>query len=511
MDLFNKLAHKMGYISENEAIYRSLPTTLINEIETSANDLELIADPNRLAQEQKRLFEAILKSLPSNKVANGYEQAGSVLRRKFPNSMELHTFIAENHWAAAKARRHNRAEFERDGFVIMADSRVNKKAVKKVLIALEDLGIAATGRKPAMRSDMFDHIKTFGNFWVLPDTNILGGTTGLQLLLPKRLTPKYGEKDTDAIVAWYYQYNGSTWEIPASVIHHVRSYSLSKEFMGTPALSSVVLDIEADMHAGAWTNTMWQKGGLIKAIVSMESEGSSGINENNGIRYATKFQEMFARTMAGVQGSGSLLFLPPVKGVHNVVNPKDLEAANQNTGDRTAIRVCELLGCPPEVLGLSRSSQYVNSAATLDFASLSVDNDNYMSAGIVDRYISDEIIEDIMEQEGIYIQQSGEFGAISLVCAQFGAAIAKMGADIMTVNEFRTKVLHWNKLEGPEGDQYIGKYINEAMMLKAQQKDTTPSERKAIFEEMFGKKDSSIVKGREVNFLRFDPKEVKYW
>ncbi len=510
MDLVNKIAHKMGYISESEALYRSLPQSVVNEVEKSANDIEILADPNRQAYEYQRLAEAIVKALPKD-AANGYEQAGSILRRKFPNSLELHTFINENHWAAFKARKHNRAEFERDGYVIMADSRVSKKDVKKVQVALQDLGIAATGRKPAMRTDMFDHMKTFSNFWVMPKDNMLGGTNEINLLLPRRLSPKYGEKNSDEIVGWYYRFNGETWDVPAELIHHVRSYSLTKEFMGTPVLSSIILDIEADFHAGAWTNTMWQKGGLIKAIVSMESEGSSGINENKGIRYAQQFQEMVARAMAGVKGSGQLLFLPPVKGVHNIVNPKDLEGANKETGERTAIKVCELHGCPPEVLGLSRSSQYVNSAATLDFASLSVDNDNYMAASTVDRYISDEIIGDILGKEGIYIQQSGEFGAVSKVCAEFGAAIAKMGADIMTVNEFRTKVLHWDKKDGPEGEQYIGKYINESMMLKAQQKETSPAERKAIFEEMFGPQGQSKVMGRDVEFVRYDPKEIKYW
>lgn len=500
----------MGYISEEEALYRSLPRATKDKIEKASSDLELLANPTKAFQAQSILINEIMKAMPGAGIS-GYEQAGSVLRRKFPNTFALHTFIAESHWAASKARRHNRCEFERDGFVLVADSRVAKKNVKQVYEGLRELGIAATWNKPALRSDMFDHIKTFSNMFVA-DPAIFGGQEGIDLLLPHRITPKYKDANPDELEAWQYQFNGREWTLPLNMVDHVRSYSLSKEFLGTPMLSSVVVDIEADLHASTWTNTMWQKGGLIKALVSMENPNiDTGINQNGIISFAMQMQELFARTMAGAKGGGNLMFVPPVKGVHNVVNPKDLEGPYKETSERTAIKVCELLGCPPEVIGLSRSSQYVNAAATLDFASLSVDNDNYYVASLVDFYISERIIQRKLKANGIYIQQKGEFGAISKICAEFGKIVAEMGADVMTVNEFRVKVLHWNPLEDARGDMYIGHFINEVNMLKAAKPETSAKERKELLETMFGPAYTSTIKGREVEFIKYDPQDIKHW
>lgn len=511
MSFLDRIAANLGYISDDEALYRSLPANLKSNIENTANDLSTIADPNQAFEKQASLIQDILKHIPGGGAVSGYEAAGSVLRRRFPNSFTLHTFLAESHWAVAKARRHCITEFERDGYVLLADKRVNKKQVKKVQQALEDLGIAATWQKPAMRTEMFDHSKVYGNFWTVPNSNgTFGGTSDIELLLPTKLQPKYSKTNTDEIEAWIYEWNNKAWTIPVDAVDHVRSYSLSKKFIGTPALTSIVVDIEADLHASTYTNTMWQKGGLIMALVAMENPQGSSINENEALTWAMKLQELFARTKAGVKGGGQLMFTPSVKGVYPIINPKDLEGPYKETSERTAIKACELMGCPPEVLGLSRSSQYTNAAATLDFASLSVDNDNYYVASMVDRYITERVIEELLGIDGIYIQASGQFGATSKICAEFGLAIAKMGCDLMTINEFRSKILHWEPLE-KGGDQFVGHVLNEALLMKAAKPATGSKERKEIFEEMLGPENVINIKRSDVEFIKYDPRVIKYW
>lgn len=509
LKFIDKIATNLGYISEEEALYRSLPASLKSQIESSANDLSTIADPNKSYEKQASLIQEVLKHIPGSGAVSGYEAAGSMLRRMYRNPFALHTFVAESHWAAAKARRHCITEFERDGYVLMADSRVGKKQIKKVQQGLMDLNIASDWQKPGMRTEMFDHSKTFCNFWTVPN----GGFEkkgDIELLLPSRLVPKYAYNNPDIIEAWYYNWNGKPWLLPAEAVDHVRSYSLSKPNFGTPALTPIIVDIEADLHAAAYSNTMWQKGGLILGLVSMDNPDNTGINQNESLTWAMKLQELFARTKAGVKGGGQLMFVPSLKGYFPVTNPKDLEGPYKETGEKTAIKAFELLGCPPEVGGLSRSSQYTNAAATLDFASLSVDNDNYFCAGMTDRYINDRIIKDIMGVEGVYLQQKGEFGAISNVCAEFGLNIAKMGCDIMTVNEFRIRILHWEPL-AKGGDAYLGNVLNEAALMKAAKPATSAKERQEAFESMLGAKDQILTLRSDVQILRYDPREMRYW
>ncbi len=459
----DKALYNAGFIKEKDYIYRSLSPERKKKME---NSVEILSDPTVLYKEIDALREEILSlkqtlsiggTTGSPSSISGYVPAGSVLRKRYPSPWALHAFIAENYHAAVKARRHNIAEFYRDGYVLIADESASKKTIKKVDAYLKDLDIAR------LRTEMFDYLKVYGNFWVLPTKNKLGGITKLDMLLPERIDAVY---EFDTLLGWKYWWNNKNHFFPVDSIDHVKTYSLRNKDMGVPILAPVVIDIEADMHASIWSNTIWQKGGLIKAIIALETLGEEGvINENVFISFAKKLQEIFARQFAGIQGAGQLLFTPAVKGVHNIVNAKDLEGAYDITGDKTAIKVAGLLGCPPEVLGISRKSQYENKAATMDFASMSVDNDNYYIADLVDKYITKNIIE-AAGFKGISIRMSGEFGAVSNSAAEFLANVANSGCDIITVNEGRTKVLHWEPLEGPEGDQFVGHYKNEALLAK---------------------------------------------
>lgn len=490
MSFVDKIALNLGYIKEDEFLYKSLPPNSkrsIDERLKKLNDIEFLSNVEAASKEisaLRRDYEDQVKFLPgvNRQAVSGYSAAGSVLRRMYPNPFALFAFIGENHWAAVKARRHNRIEFERDKYVFVTAPGVAKKDVKKVQQGLEDLGF------PAFRSDLFDHIKTFGNFWVMRDSNMLGGVNGLDLLLPERLLPIY---KFDDIVGWEYTWNNQRLVLSLDQVDHVKTYSLRSPTLGSPTLSSAVVDIEADLHASVYNNTLWQKGGLIKAIIALDPMEGDGINPNAFVSFAQVLQDIFSKQHAGVRGAGELLFSPNVRGVHQVMNPKDLEGANKETSEKTAIKVCELLGCPPEVLGLSRSSQYVNKASIMDFASMSIDNDNYYCASLVDKFINEVIIEEIMGVEGVYIQQSGEFGAVAAMAADFAFKISQSGADIITVNEFRTKVLHWEPLPGSEGEQFLGKYKNEALLIKAATPTTSSKEQKEILEKLFGAQHQS--------------------
>src|SRR5258708_2343514 len=57
----------------------------------------------------------------------GYEPAGSVLRKLYPNPFSVYSFIGNNHWATLLARMAVREEVARDGYVLVASPGTSKK------------------------------------------------------------------------------------------------------------------------------------------------------------------------------------------------------------------------------------------------------------------------------------------------------------------------------------------------------------------------------------------------
>lgn len=478
MKFLDDLAYKAGFIPESEALFRGFSHENREKIQKrveNLNNIEFLSDVNQSYREMSALKSDLgaalaeiddLKSIISGNASRGnmgYAPATSMLAKLYPNPMAMYTFLQEVHPAAMRARRHSRTEFERDGFVIMADNKHSKRDIKRITRDLKDMGVIQ------LIPDMFDHLKSFSNVWSVQGRNALGGRSGeVQLLLPRRINPIYGKTDVDDIVGWEYQWNNKTYKFPLDEVDHIKTYSLGSNQVGCPMLRPVVVDMEADLYASAYTNTLWQKGGLIKAIVSMDTgEGGDPIaNENTYLSFAKKLQEIFARQFAGIRGAGQLMFAP-VKGVHNIINPKDLEGPYKETRERLAITIACLFGCPPEVVGYAMTSQYQNKAAIMDFAVLSIDNETYYVGSKVYDFITERYIEEVLGYEGIYLQASGNFNSISPFVFEALLKIAQSGTDFMTVNEFREKMLHWEPLDPSIGDKFIGSYLNEAMILTA--------------------------------------------
>lgn len=509
MSIFDDFASRFGYAKEEEIFLRSIPEHKKKRIENSPlNNIEFASKMNEASKEIAELRSLIAEHLEEkstlqgvNNLVTGYDRAGSILKKLYPTPNKLYTFIGEKYWAAAKCRRSSRVEFERDGYVLI-ETGASKRDIKKVNAFLNDLNI------PRKRSDMFDHIKTFSNFWVSKERGKFGGIEDINILTPSRIQPIY---ILDELVGWEYTWNGKNERLTLDQVDHVKTYGLRDNYLGEPMLSSVVVDIEADLHASVYNNTLWQKGGLIKAIVGLEAfEGDIISNENTYISFAKKLQTLFTMQFAGMRGAGSLLFTPNVKGIWPIVNPKDLEGAFDKTSDKIAIRTAELYGCPPEVLGIPRSSQYTNKAAILDFSSLAIDNDNYYVASIVDEYINSLIVE-FLDIENIFIRQAGEFSAVSPAAAEMVFKLAQSGCDFMTVNEARVKLFHWEPLPGPEGDQFLGKYKNEAMLLQATKPTTSSKDRTEIMENLFGPRSLVSTRQKEIVFNKHYPNEIRFY
>lgn len=435
----------------------------LDKIEFFSNPQDATRELHNLDQMEKslQLKYAAVSSFINH---HGIEVGGSTLKRLYPNPFAPYAFVADNWWAAWKARREMRVDLLRDGYVIVSkdDSKATKRRVKLVSQILDDLRIGE------FIANMVDHLNAIGNCWIVRETNQLGGAIeDLTILLPESVIPKL-DKWGERVVAWEYCYGNRKVLFNKNELDHVRTYSMRSLDLGTPALQPLLIDIETCMYASQYSHTMFKKGGLLKALVSLDQmEDPSVINDGLFGEMVERIQEIYERTYSGVKGSGGLMFLPGVHSVHNLVNPKDLEGAHKESMDSCAMRTAEVLGCSPERIGLSRSSQYQNQALIDDSVALSFDNNQYYLVELAHNYVNRVILNQYLNVDDLMIHPAGEYGSVSKTASEFGMNIAQMGCDVMTVNEFRMKVLHWEPLEGPDGEEYIGNITNEANMQSA--------------------------------------------
>ena len=145
-----------------------------------------------------------------------------------------------------------------------------------------------------------------------------------------------------------------------------------------------------------------------------------------------------------------------------------MEGPYKETSDRTAIKVCNLLGISPRRLSVLNTSQYVNKAAIEDEESLDTINHRAYITDLVFKYINKVIIKQYLGIDDVEIVYSGEYSSISKNSGEFSQLLANAGARIMTVNEFRQRCLRWEALPELDG-VFIGDAKFELMEAQAAQ------------------------------------------
>jgi hypothetical protein len=464
----------------------------------------------------KALNEQASKGFPlinSSTSILGYEPAGSTLRKLYPNPFAVYSFIGNNHWATLLARMAVREDIARDGYSLITPEGTSKKKLKLVQTVLDDLYI------DDFRLNSSDMLNVYGNCWIDRDRNLLGGLRGVQILLPEKVLPildTYG----DYVLGWEYIIGNKRFYFNLGEIDHLKTFNLRSMQLGNPSLAPVVVDVEADLYASIYANMMFQKGGLVRAIVSLGDskdapEDVSSLNENVGLHFAQKIYELFSRQYSGVRGANQLTFLPNVKNVYPITNPKDLEGPYKETSDRTAMKVCQLLGVQPRRVGIHTTTQYENKTAVEDAESLASDNHRYYLLNIVDNYINNVILKNYLGIDDVELQFSGEYSSLSINAAQMGYLISQMGCDAIRVDEWRTRALHWEPLGGAEGQEFIGNVKNAALLLKgagnaANSKDFKEAEK--LLQKVFGPKAPAFVNSYEgTKSMRYKPRQIRAW
>lgn len=526
MSFLDRFASRLGYSKSNEdLIFNAIPKEkreLILRKMEELYDTDLYKDPLEVSKRISSLDNEFdrhldhkieqIKGFPLTSTSNaqlGYEAAGSTLRKLYPNPFAPYSFVGNNHWAVFRARAAFREDCARDGFVFVAPEGTSKKKLKYIQAVFDDLNLEEK------MLDMMDHLNVFGNCWIDRDKGFLGGLKGLQLLLPERVVPVM-DNFGDFVTGWQYYIHGQELFIPLGKVDHLKTYNLRSMQLGSPALASVLTDIEADMYASIYANMIFQKGGLIRAIVSLGNvkdvaEDVANLNPNTALDFALKVWELFTRQQSGLRGAAALTFLPNVQNVYPITNPKDMEGPYRETSDRTASKACNILGISPGRLNVHTFSQYENKISVEDYNAIDSDNHRIFLAAIVFNYVNKVIIKEYAGVSDVEIGFSGEYCSTSKNAAEFAQYLANAGARTITSNEFRTRCLHWEADPDLEGE-YIGDGKNE--LLKAQAEaavmEPDPVKKELLLEKIFGKKIpilGSSFYGKRL--IKYKPRDIR--
>jgi hypothetical protein len=432
----------------------------LDQREQKARDLETIRDATELGvmdmvEKSKKSFT--LLSPTANPA--GYQPAGSILRKIYPREYALQCFIAEAYWAAAKARKELWVEMHRDDYALVAAKGVPNRTIKMINNALEDLKITY------YRNKLRDTVLVCGNAILANKKNKFGGLLEINPLLMERVDPHYNLKGE--VDGWIYLDGNKPVLIPYDAVDHIATYSARSNVLGQPSMSSALIDIEAALQAAIYNNNVMSKGGLLSVVFRLAKPEGGQWNDRSSMNLADTFTKWLERRFGGIRSSGQFAFIPMIEGVDVLNKIGEMDAAWTNLDDKTATKTAGLLGVFPERIGIVRKSQYENKQAVDDYMSLSFDNNNYYVTDLVDEYLTRTIIKEGMGIDNVKIQASGEFSSVTKTAAEVGKLISEMGADVMTVNQFRTDIMHISPLDGELGEKFLGEVTREAAMAKA--------------------------------------------
>ena len=400
----------------------------------------------------------------------GYEQAGSQLRRLYPNTFQVAAFVSENYWAASKSRRELWKEVDRDGFVLKSEKKVSTSRVREALDFLDNLSTNGRDAKYLINK-LRDNVTTFGNCLTRPQKSNKKKQLELYILLMERCQPIL-DRDRDEILEWEYYMSHGLAKFSPDEVDHIFTYSCRSNVLGQPALSPVIVDIEAAMHSSIYQNTVMMKGGMMRGLLTLKNLGNDQqvINDKSYMTLAEELTKWYDRRFGGVRGSGALAIAPFGEKFFDLNKVGEMDMAYKTLNETIGIRTAAMFGVNPERIGLSRGSQYKNEAEVFDSISLSFDNEYYYTTGLVFDYLNKILANN--GYDDITIGAKGEFGAISKAAAIFAYNLSQTKTKIITVNEFRTRVLRWEPLDGPEGDMFIGDVNTKQELAKAIGKPT---------------------------------------
>lgn len=487
-DFLDNFMHRLGYVNESELILRALPKDKqerARKLVRQLNDLRKISDVGQAFTLSTQLSSVFKEALPEVTTKNtrvkdavrliggdvyGYRPAMARLYGLFQNNpFGIYSFVARHHWAVRTAMQVIRDELVNDGFQLIGQTGTSKKRLKDVYRQLKKLKLFE------LRIDIACHIKLFGNAWILPHKNLLGGPGAFELLAPPRLMPII-DPVTDQIVGWEYSVGRMTVTYPKEKLFQLYQYTVDNyKEIGDPPLTPAILAVEADLAGDSYTNQQFQRGGYMGLIMDMEAPTDDPIGRDPE-DVVDDLQDKIDSQFSGVKAAQTVLVTTGLK------QAIQLKPPTENVFDllhqQTAKTVAQCLGVPPEKLAISRSAtlQYIPSLVE-DSVNAQFDKSINALMALVDEFLNDYILRDMLGITDVRIVASGRYGAMTATAADAIKTLADAGP-IITVNQALERILGWEPLppDNPRGNFVLDNSLNRdpensPVMVEPQQDD----------------------------------------
>jgi len=465
---FNAFLNQIGYISEEELALSAVSKEKrrrAKNLQKYTSSVKSRADINNWFAANKELAgiykEAYKNGLPkrtkdaislvSMSDLYGYKPGMSRMYNLFAqNPFGLFAFISRHHPAIRGCIQVIMDEIANDGYVLISEKGTSRKRLKEVYRRLKSTRI------PDMRLTLAKHLKIYGNAWILPHNNMLGGKSDvMQILSPPRILPDI-DPVTDRIRGWLYKPGPGvgTINLPVDKVWHLRLMSMDDyRPIGDPPLGPAILDIEADMAASAFNNQVFQKGGLLGLIVSIKVPDTIDPFGDEELDYTEELQERVNTEFSGAKAGQSMLVSPNIDNVYNVNPVGKLDSSFKTLHYETAKTIALCLGVPPEKIAVSRSDtlQYIPSLVE-DSVNTSFDKSMNNLINYIDEFINEKILKERFGITDILIQSGGRYGALTTNACEAIKTLADAGP-IITVNDAFERILGWEPLpaDNPRG------------------------------------------------------------
>lgn len=379
------------------------------------------------------------------------------------NPFGAYAFLGRHHPAVRACIETILTEIANDGLVLISEKGTSKRRLREVWRKLKENKI------PELRLNLCKHLKLYGNAWILPQSNLLGGKGDLLLMSPPRVLPDI-DPVTDKIRGWAYRPGpGGAVVIPYDKVWHLRLFSMDDyRPLGDPPLSPAILDIEADLSASAFNNTVFQKGGLLGIIVSVKTPESDDPFSDDELDAVDDLQDRIDSQFSGAKAGQSVLVSNNVDNVYNVNPIGKLDASFKTLHYEVAKTIATCLGVPPEKIAVSRSDslQYIPSLVE-DSVNTAFDKVLNALTAYVDEFINEKIIKEYLGITDVRIRAGGRYGSLTKNAADVIKTLADAGP-IITVNEALEKILGWEPLssDNPRANWVLDNTINRDLESK---------------------------------------------
>jgi phage portal protein BeeE len=384
----------------------------------------------------------------------GYTPASAKMWNHFANPMEVFSFLYDNWWAFKVSVDLIETEVESGGFVLKAAKGRSEERILSVYKQLKELELDTQFVQGVV------HSVKYGNHYLLPHTSLANKEmlVKLETLAPNRLIPIFDTR-TGKVIGHEYWEGSVKRTFSVEQLIHTHLSSGQEIQIGTPPILPAVLDIEAALYASMLNNTIFQKGGILGAILALEEPKSDdGISMQQSKDWIELIQEKI-NAEAGARGGHGMMVIPGKAELHKLADPGSIDS-NWNHGKDFAAKItAELCGVPPEKLGLVRSSALQYSPALVED---SVNAQLDATINRLTRKFATVFNREILEKRlGIYdvkIQPIRRTGAKTKTATEALSNLANGGW--ITRNEGRVGWLDMEALPGKEGDELVDTSIN---------------------------------------------------